>query len=167
MTILLEQGHLESAISSCERAEHWATRVHASYARTARNVNQAIISLARNEPDLALCLLNPDIDFHLRDPVVRQRLLNLSVLSRVFVLKGETGRLAQALRALRSGLEVTRTTGRQDYIVASFALGLSAQGNIEEASSYLLDYITHARRDRSRLSTELGQLFKRGGARAQ
>lgn len=155
VTVHLEREDIDRAAASCAEAEHWAERVRANYPAAAQNINQAIIALARGDPATALARVNPDPQYHRRDPVVRQRLLHLSILSRARAARGESELLPSLLTSLREGLDQTWSTGRQDYLIASYSIALVAMGRTDDATSYVTDYVQHARRDRSPLSREL------------
>ena len=96
-----------------------------------------------------------DVAHYAQLPSVRQRLLKLSILTRLFALRIRPDGLANAVGLVREGLDLVGMTGRYDYIVASYAVGLSALGRASEARSYVQDYVGGVRRERSKPGTEL------------
>lgn len=152
-TIHFERNDLPSAEQWIDRAELWAKRVDAPFPGRSLNLERARIALALGEPGRAAALIEspqPSLD-----PMVRQRLLHLSVLVRIFVQRKDCANLGQPLDDLRSGLELTLSSSRQDYFVESLALGLSAMDRRNEACGFVNNYLRYNRRDRSDLPAEL------------
>ena len=158
-TIHVERNDIGAAEFWLLQAEGFANRIGAEYARNSINSLKAIVALASNEPESVESLIETDPAKHGRDPLVKQRVVNLSILSRLFVARNDAANLEIALRLLRRDLVLLSPTCRKDYAVASLALGLVEQGKSREASACVRNYLTHDRRDRSDPSSEIAHLL--------
>ncbi|HVT37960.1 MAG TPA: AAA family ATPase [Gemmatimonadaceae bacterium] len=154
-SINVERNDLRMAESWLARADSWASRIGAEYARKSLNTQRAKIALAGNDPERAALFVDADLDRHARDPLVRQRILNLSILARLFVARKDWVNLEIALGILAHDLELSSTTCRKDYGVASLAIGLVSLGRWHTAVDYVTDYVKSRRRDKSQPSAEL------------
>ena len=96
-----------------------------------------------------------DVAHHAQVPTVRMRLLKLSILTRIFASRIRRDGLEDAVGLIRQGLDLAGMTGRYDYVVASYAIGLSALGRAPEARSYVRNYCCGVRRERSKPGREL------------
>ena len=158
VTISVERNDFRTAQSWLDRAEKWAQQVGARYSRNSLNSERAIMALASGSTLDAATIMQTDLRELEQDPLVRQRVLNLSILTRVCVAKRDFDMLREVLTLLRSGLEQIRTTPRLDYFIASVGQGLVALGQGEEAKEYVRHYLVHARRDRGAVAPELYSL---------
>jgi len=161
VTICLEREDPESARSWLPRAEAWAKRVGATGTQNSQTANKAIIALAAGDLETASSLIPDDVERYSRNPQVRQRIKLLSILARLFAGTRQLSRLETTLAPLRSALALTLTMGRQDYVVASYAVGAEATSGWEEASKYVQAYVSTARRDRSPVAQELVPFLKK------
>ena len=161
-SISVEREEFETAQSWLARADTWADRIGADYARKSLNSQRAKIALASNDPELAARLVGADLRRHARDPLVRQRIINLSILARLFIVRKDFQRLDKAVQALRLDLDLSSTTCRKDYGVATLALGLEALGRRAQAAEYVARYIQFLRRDTSQVSKELAMFANPG-----
>jgi hypothetical protein len=154
-TLFFEREDLSASRAWLERAERLASKVGDPYMRESLNIGRAILSLGEGDPQAAEALMGHDVAHYAQLPSVRQRLLKLSILTRLFALRIRPDGLANAVGLVREGLDLVGMTGRYDYIVASYAVGLSALGRASEARSYVQDYVGGVRRERSKPGTEL------------
>jgi tetratricopeptide (TPR) repeat protein len=160
LTIHLEREDLGAASSWIARSEMLASRVGARYARASHATNQALYALLIRDPVGAMRCVEPYAKNHLTDPIIRQRMLYLSILARVFVAQADRERLGELAPSLKSALDVRRSTGAHDFHVASYAHALEALGNRRGAVEYVKEFVGDGRRDRTRPSVELQQFFK-------
>ncbi len=117
LSIHIEREDLQTTDVWIARCEILATRVNARFARASIAVNQAIRALLLGDPDHAMRLIAPYTQNHLEDPVVRQRILYLSILARIFVAKMDRARLEELMPPLFAALDLRRSTG----LVARFS----------------------------------------------
>jgi len=129
--------------------------------QNSQTANKAIIALAAGDLETASSLIPDDVERYSRNPQVRQRIKLLSILARLFAGTRQLSRLETTLAPLRSALALTLTMGRQDYVVASYAVGAEATSGWEEASKYVQAYVSTARRDRSPVAQELVPFLKK------
>lgn len=148
-TLHVERNDVPGAELWIKRAQRWAGQISADYARNSLNCVRAMVALASDRPEYAASIVDRNVDVVSKDPLVRKRVANLSILARISVGCKELDRLGDTVRELRHGLEQIIMTCRNDYFVGSLALGLKALGREEEACRYTRRYLTHTRRDRS------------------
>jgi len=161
LSIHLEREDLEAARVWIERSAALAPRVGARYARVGLAINQAIYAIYLLDPEGAMRCVEPYANNHLSDPVVRQKMLYLSILARTYVARDDRTRLVELAPALRAALDLRGSTGPHDFHVASYARTLEALGNRGAAVDYVATFVSATRRDRTPPSAEL-QLFLRG-----
>jgi hypothetical protein len=154
-TLFLEREDISASREWLEHAERLATRVGAPYMRDSLTVVRAVLSLAEGDLHTAEALIGDDVARYAQMPNVRWRLLKLSILTRLFAARIRCDGLESAVGLIRQGLDLAGMTGRYDYIVASYAIGLSAMGRAAEARSYVRDYCCGVRRERSKPGREL------------
>jgi DNA-binding SARP family transcriptional activator len=154
-SISLERRDLVAAKAWSERSASLAAKVGARYARAGVAYNQAIYALLRNDPADAARCLEPYAKDRLADPMIRQRMLHLSILARIFIAGTDHRGLSELAPSLRAALDVRRATGAHDYHVASYAFALEALGARGLAEDYVSDFIKFDRRDRTPPSGEL------------
>jgi tetratricopeptide (TPR) repeat protein len=157
VNMCLEQDDIPAAQRWVARAKSWSSLVRARYARTSPSINDALIALAMGNYAAVESLVDADLDSHSRDPVIRQKLLHLSALVRLFSHRAETRRLARACDLLGEALRQASTIGRLDYVVASYAAGLVTLGNSAAAVEFVRRYLSDHRRDRSTPSRQLAR----------
>jgi hypothetical protein len=155
VTIHVERSDLPTAKVWLQRAEVWAEQVGARYSRNSLNAERAIIALASGAPRDAVSFVQMDVDRLIRDPLVRQRVMNLAILARLLVALGKHDALEEILGGLRDGLARIRNTPRHDYFTASVGLILVALGRQREATDYVRQYVEHSRTNRRELSAEM------------
>jgi DNA-binding SARP family transcriptional activator/tetratricopeptide (TPR) repeat protein len=155
LSIHLERLNLGAASSWIGRSERLASRVGARYARVSLAINQAIHALLLCDPMCAMRFIEPYAQNHLADPIIRQRMLLLSILARIFVARLDCERLAELAPSLKSALDLRRSTGAHDFHIASYAHALEALGNRRDAAEYVREFVRAGRRDRTRPSAEL------------
>ena len=155
LSIHLERRDLHAARPWIARLESLSARVGARYPQSSAAINRAIYALLREDPLQAMICIEPFAANHFTDPLVRQRMMYLSILARVFVAADERPRLQEVVRHLRSTLDIRRSTGPHDFHVASCAFAMNALGRGVEASRYVKDFIQNGRRERTAVSTEL------------
>ena len=166
VNLCLEQDDIPAAQRWVMRAKGWSSLVRARYARTSLSINDALIALATGNHEAVESLIDVDLDSHSRDPVIRQKMLNLSVLVRLFTQKGEISRLGIACEMLGDVLGRASTIGRLDYVVGSYAAGLVALGSSAAAVDFVRRYLSDRRRDRSTPSSYLARFVADSGCRA-
>jgi DNA-binding SARP family transcriptional activator len=159
LTIHLEREDLGAARPWIARSEALASRVGARYARASLAIHQAIYALLLGDPAGAMGCIELHAKNHLTDPVIRQRMLYLSILARVFVARADSERLVELAPSLKFALDVRRSTGAHDFHVASYAHTLVALGNKRGAVEYVKEFVEDGRRDRTRPSVELQQFL--------
>ena len=160
LSIHLERQDLAAAELWISKSAELAPRVGARYARVSLAINRATFAVLRRDYDSAMTHIGPYSEDHLSDPAIRQRLLCLSVLTRIAVSRAERSRVCELAPALEAALAVRRSTGPHDFHVASYAHALRAIGETRAASEYVRDFVTLARRDRTPLSIELQDLLR-------
>jgi DNA-binding SARP family transcriptional activator/tetratricopeptide (TPR) repeat protein len=153
--LFLERDDVLAARAWLDHAERLAKQSGAPYVRDSLNDGRAVLALDEGDLDGAEDLMGNDVARLARVPTVRPRLLKLSVLTRLFAARGRRDRLADTVKLVRQGLDLAGMTGRYDYIVASYAVGLSALGSGSEARSYVRDYVCAVRRERTKPGREL------------
>ncbi len=158
VNLYLEQENIPAAKRWVVRARHWSAQVHAKFARTSPSINDAMIALATRHVVDVESLVDTDIAKHRRDPVLRQKLLNLSVLTRLFAGLGDIDRLITAVELLGENLGLAQTIGRIDFIVESYALGLTKLGKTKVAVDFVRNYLGGSRRDHSTPCARLAAL---------
>jgi hypothetical protein len=158
VTIHVERNDLPTARTWLERAELWAQQVGAQYSRNSLNAERAIMALTTGAPGDAAEFVQMDVDRVLRDPLVRQRVMNLAILARLLVALRRNDALERILEGLRDGLARIRNTPRHDYFVASVGLTLGALGRRREAIDYVRRYVAHSRTNRCDLSAEMAAM---------
>jgi len=159
LTIHLEREDLGAARPWIARSEALASRVGARYAHASLAINQAIYALLLGDPTSAMGCIEPHAKNHLTDPVIRQRMLYLSILARIFVARADSERLVELAPSLKFALDVRRSTAAHDFHVASYAHALEALGNRRGAVEYVKEFVGDGRRDRTRPSVELQQFL--------
>jgi ATP/maltotriose-dependent transcriptional regulator MalT len=159
LTIHLETENLDAANSWIARSEDLAAGVGARYARASLAVNQAIYALLRGDPERAEQCIEPYKEKHYSDPIIRQRMLYLSILARSAIARHERDRLAELAPALRSALDLRRNTGAHDFHVASYAQCLEVLGERLAAVEYVRNFVLTARRDRTEVSANLNSFL--------
>ncbi|MFI5233503.1 MAG: ATP-binding protein [Gemmatimonadales bacterium] len=159
LTIHLERGDAAGARPWIARARALASRVGARYALASHATNEAIYRLLLHEPEAAMRSIEPYVANHLADPIVRQRMLYLSILARVFVSRGDHDRLRALVPSLEAALAVRRSTGVHDFHVASYAHALAELGDRPSAVAYVATFIASGKRDRTQRSSELESLL--------
>lgn len=155
LSIHLERGDIDAATAWIGRCEALAPRVGAKYPRVSLAINRAILSLLCGDHKAALSYIEPYSTNRHTDPIIRQRMLILSILTRVSVSANDHAALNELLPALGSALELRRSTGAHDFHVASYAHGLVALGQAHAADNYVALFLRSGRRDRTRPSAEL------------
>lgn len=155
LTVHLEREDLVAAKMWIERSEVLAPRVGARYARASLAINRAIYALHLQDSEGAMRLIEPYAGRHLTDPAIRQRMLYLSILTRIYCAKGDLERLAELAPSLKSALEVRKCTDANDFHVASYAQALETLGNRLAAVHYVTQFSGDIRRSRTRPSDEL------------
>lgn len=155
LSIHLERADLKAARLWIARTETLATRVGARYARAGQATNQAIYLILQGDFYGAQRCIQPYAENYLDDPLIRQRMLSLSILARIHVAHGDFGPLAALEPSLKAALALRRRTGTHDFHVASYAHTLHALGNRRGAVDYVTEFVTKARRDRTVPSAEL------------
>jgi DNA-binding SARP family transcriptional activator/tetratricopeptide (TPR) repeat protein len=153
--LFLERDDVPAAREWLDHAERLASRAGAPYMRDSLNIARAVFSLGDGDLHAAEALMGDDVAHYAQLPTVRERLLKLSVLTRLFASRIRRDGLEDAVRLVRQGLDLAGMTGRYDYIVASYAVGLSALGSASEARSYVRNYCCSIRRERSKPGREL------------
>ncbi len=155
LSIHLEREDIGAAEAWIARSEALAPRVGAKYPRVSLAINQAVFSLLSGDHDSAKRHIEPYSGSRLTDPVIRQRMLILSVLVRIAATTGQTDSLRELTPALERALALRRSTGPHDFHVASYARGLAAIGEDRAAREYVSAFLNGDRRDRTAPSVEL------------
>ena len=158
LTIHLEREDAAAAQPWIARARALASKVGARYALASHATNEAIYALLLHEPEVAMRLIEPYVTNHLADPIVRQRMLYLSILTRVFTARRDHDRLHELVPALEGALALRRSTGVHDFHVASYAHALAELGDRSAAIQYVTAFVRRDKRDRTRYSADV-QLF--------
>jgi DNA-binding SARP family transcriptional activator len=160
LSIHLERRDLHAARPWIARLESLSARVGARYPQSSAAINRAIYAVLREDPLQAIACIEPFAANHFTDPLVRQRMMYLSILARVFVATGDRPRLLEVVPHLRATLDIRRSTGPHDFHVASYAFAMNALGSSAEATRYVRDFIRNDRRELTALSTELDALSR-------
>jgi DNA-binding SARP family transcriptional activator len=155
VSVHLHTENLPGAAAWIARSDALARKVGARYASAGLAFNSAIYSLLRRDPDGAMRFMEPYAENHFTDPVVRQRMLVLSILARISVSRADHTRLLQLKPRLEASLKLRRSTGPHDFHVGSYALLLESLGDRCAAVDYVSEFVRHGRRDRTRPSAEL------------
>jgi tetratricopeptide (TPR) repeat protein len=160
LSIHLEREDLVAANAWLARLKVLAPRVGVRYAQVGLAFNEAILALASGDHSSAMkCIESFESDY-LNDPMVRKRMLFLSILVRILLIRGDRDRLFEVEPSLRDALEVRRSTASHDFHVASYALTLEALGMRDTAVAYVTDFVRNVRRDRTHPSTELSRFLR-------
>lgn len=157
LSIHLEREDIGAASAWIARSEALAPRVGAKYPSVSLAINRAMFSLLSAKPEAAMRYIEPYSHNRLTDPVIRQRMLVLSILVRIAALRGEPSTLRELTPALAEALALRRSTGAHDFHVASYAHGLTALGREQAARDYVAAFLSGGRRDRTEPSKELDQ----------
>jgi tetratricopeptide (TPR) repeat protein len=160
LTIHLEREDLTAAGAWITRCEGLASRVGARYPRVSLAINKAIYALHRGDADAAMRCIELHAINPLSDPVLRQRMLHLSILARVYVARNEHDRLAEILPSLKDALERRRSTGVDDFHIASLAKALEALGDERRAVEYARMLVGNRRRGQTSPSSELQRFLQ-------
>jgi DNA-binding SARP family transcriptional activator len=130
-------------------------------AAISRKAYFARIALAENRLGDARRILERELDWEwLRD---RRGWLaaSIALLIRVQIAQGaRADEIEFNVEQLRQLYVVTATLGGQDYEVAALCAGLLYLKNGAAAETYLTDYLSHKRRDLSRYSKELTEVWR-------
>jgi hypothetical protein len=161
LSIHIEREDLSSAGSWVARAETLAARVNARYARASIAINKSIMFLLDGDPSSAHRAIAPFAEGWDSDPLVRQRLLYLSILARVATARGDHRQIRELTPALKAALRMRQSSGAYDFHVVSYAQALSAVGETQAATDFVAQYVTKARRYRAPLSGELRRFWSR------
>lgn len=155
LTIHLEREDAAAALPWIARARSLASRVGARYALASHATNEAIHALLVGEPEVAMRLIEPYVANHLADPIIRQRMLYLSILTRVFIARRDHERLRELVPPLKAALALRRSTGIHDFHVASCALALAELGDRGSAIAYVTTFVRGDKRDRTGYSADV------------
>jgi tetratricopeptide (TPR) repeat protein len=150
-----EREDLSTAQVWIDRGAVLAPRVGARYAQVSHALNGAMLELLRGDPENATRCIESLSEQYRNDPIVRQRMLYLSIHTRIAASRGDRTRVAALAPALRIALDLRRSTGPHDFHVASYALALDAIGARSAAEEYVATFIASARRDHTPPSPEL------------
>ncbi len=149
--IHLDREDLKSAEAAIVRLEALAAKVGARYALASTAYTRGIYALLVGDPTLAAQCIEPYSASHLLDPIVRQRMLYLSILARVEVENGNREQLIGARSGrCRTALELRRSTAPHDFHVVSYLMSLEALGRRDAAVAYATEFVSSARRDRTK-----------------
>jgi DNA-binding SARP family transcriptional activator/tetratricopeptide (TPR) repeat protein len=148
--IHLDREDLRSAERAIVRLESLAAKVGAKYALASTAYTRGIYALLVGDPTQAARCIEPYSANHLLDPIVRQRMLYLSILARVEVESGNRERLIAIVPLLREALGLRRSTAPHDFHVVSYLMSLEALGRRDAAVAYASEFVSVARRDRTR-----------------
>jgi DNA-binding SARP family transcriptional activator len=160
LTIHVQREDLRAACSWVPRCAALASQVNAPYALASLAINRAIISLLMGEPETAISLIEPYIENGLSDPLVRQRLLYLSVLARVYAARRDRDHLVDLIASLEGALALRRSTGPHDFHVASYAQALIVLEKPAAARAYVKEFVARDRRDQTQPSSELRSFLR-------
>jgi tetratricopeptide (TPR) repeat protein len=167
LTIHLEREDLASALTWIHRCEAITPQVATRYPQTGFAINQAIYWLLVGEPSKARSSIEQFSRGHRSDPLVRQRMLILSILTRIAVAQDDLRGLEDLLPRLKIALDLRRSTGAHDFHVGSYALALRRIGSEREASEYVEGFLSTGRRNRTPVSDDLLCFLRPGGADTQ
>jgi DNA-binding SARP family transcriptional activator len=148
LTLHLERADAVGARPWIALAQALASKVGARYAMASHATNEAIYAILVGEPELAMRCIEPYMANHLADPIIRQRMLYLSILARVFVARHDHERLRELVPALEPALALRRSTGVHDFHVASYAQALAELGDRNSADAYVRKFVRFDKRDR-------------------
>jgi hypothetical protein len=112
------------------------------------------------DPVRATECIAPYAENHFTDPVVRQRMLTLSILARLSIASNDLSRLRDLTPLLEHSLRLRRSTGPHDFHVGSYARSLAALGDAAAAVEYVKAFVGFSRRDRTHPSAELQRLLR-------
>ncbi|MGH7653152.1 MAG: ATP-binding protein [Gemmatimonadaceae bacterium] len=160
LSVHLHTENLAAAGHWIARSHGLAQRVGARYAAAGLAFNQAIYHLMADDPVRATECIAPYAENHFTDPVVRQRMLTLSILARLSIASDDLSRLRDLAPLLDNSLRLRRSTGPHDFHVGSYARSLAALGGAAAAVEYVKSFVEFSRRDRTHPSAEL-QTFLR------
>ncbi len=163
-SISCEAGMLPAAATWHDRAVRWAERVGARYPRFGLHLLNAQLSLAGGPCCLAVEMLSEEPDTYSRDPIIRQRVYALAVLAASYRLAGNFAKLKLTLELIAPSLALSISSGRQDFFVTQYCLGLAATGEDADARLFAAKYLRSLRRDRSAPPSDLVALSDPGGA---
>ena len=155
LSVYLHAENLSAAASWIMRSRALAQRVGARYATAGLAFNQSIYHLMLDDATSAAQCIQPYAENHFTDPIVRQRMLILSILVRISIANTDLQRLRELGPLLEGALRLRRSTGPHDFHVASYARTLETLGNRSGAVAYVKDFVATGRRDRTELSEEL------------
>jgi len=162
LALHLEREDVVAARPWIALAQALASKVGARYAMASEATNQAIYALLLGKPEVAMRCIEPYMENHLGDPIVRQRMLYLSILTRVFVARRDHTRLRELVPPLETALALRRSTGVHDFHVASYAQAVAELGDRASANAYVRTFVRSGKRDRTRHSTDLQSFLEEG-----
>jgi hypothetical protein len=155
VTVHVEREDLDAARAWIARSEALASRVGAPFALASLAVNRAIVALMSRDHERAMTYIQPFATNLLGDPLIRQRMLYLSILARIYVARADHENLALIIPSLRDALALRRSTGAHDFHVASYAQALEVLEGERSAKNYVARFVTGERRDLTRPSAEI------------
>lgn len=151
----LERSDVDAAALWLPRSIALASKVKVSYSPASLAINRAIFELMTGNHERAMRNVQPYEEKFKTDPVIRQRMLYLSIVSRVYVARSDWACLKSVARAFKETLDLRRSTGQHDFHVASYAHTLECLEGRRAAEEYVAHFLSEDRRDRTPPSAEI------------
>jgi len=144
-----------------QRANEYHGESSEVQAAISRNAYLARIALVENRLGDARRILEQDLDWEWLQDRRGWLAASIALLIRVQIAEGAAStEIGFNVGQLRQLYAVTATLGGQDYEVAALCAGLLYLKDDEAAETYLTDYLSHKRRDLSRYSKELTEIWR-------